>query len=1254
MRPAVIESSLEFPSKGWNEGINTSAPLMYLANVGKLWVPSSPDSVLDVIPCDQVAVGMVLSLCELLEGSHKVVYQYGSSDSSPLRVERLIELVSLDARRDKRDNPKGNPVVGWFTQRLEASPISVADYAVGGPRLRAKQVQRAADWFGRFKSGPLSNLTRPAADALNGLSKGLDISARIADQFLPFTATHNYRFSAANTRAAFARLSAADQAKLPWKPETIDWYDYIMDVHGPGLRDNVYPKIEERLKKPSKPLRTHDHLLALLDEVTDRFELVPALMRTHDDGFVRVSFKELRQRAHDVARRLSASGLQRGDRVLLSGLNHPDWPIAYFGILRAGGVAVPMDPAMESHKAANIGRASRASLAILDQKARETFGDQITCDVIDLHDAAAWFPAGTEAPTLPEVAVGPDDVASILYTSGTTGDPKGVMLTHGNFTALLASLARIFPLTEADRVLSVLPLHHTFEFSCGLLLPLSRGAQIIYLDEVTGERLSYGLQQGRVTGMVGVPALWQLLERRIGGQMKDQGALFNMLLSGAMEVNRRFGRSTRLDLGRLMFSPIHDRLGGNIRFLISGGAALPKETQDFFNGLGLHLSEGYGLTEASPVLTVASAGPGQKGGNVGKPIPGVELRILEPDAAGVGEVLARGPNVMLGYYGNDAATQASIDEDGWLHTGDMGKLDHRGRLVLMGRAKEVVVTSSGENIYLDDVEATLGSLRSVKEYVLVGIADSRGGERLGMLAVVDSESRLSRNALFEDANEAIKKAVGRLPSYQRPSVIKLVEAELPRTATRKIQRRACQEILEKIVAATPRKARKGGVAEPVARAVAAVAGVEVAAVKPDTRLADDLGFDSLMAVELASALSGVGQANPDPDEIAECETVTDLVALVGAAITEAREEEEKEEAERVTIPYPIAAPLKSALGMAQRSFYGQGLQVKVIGRSNIPANRQSIVISNHCSHLDMGLVKYSLNSYGQKLVGLAAQDYFFEGNKWWVAYFEQLTNLQPIDRKRGFRASFAQAKDVVEGGNIVVIFPEGTRRTDGTVGDFKPLVGKLSLETGVDLLPLHLDGTFRILPKGAILPKGRSVTVRIGPPLRIAQLRRLTEGLRSAEAARVAARLCQEAVLRLQEGSALDLEHDDVSDIIAEVTGAAPKKADPVEVAFTSLPGRFDPEQLDKPLSWYFSLGGSDGPRWTVVAKPGGVTVTPGRPPTGVADCVVKTSPEMMTRIIQKAYIPEAAEFFSGTIKTNEIPLLLKFSQVFALSEASL
>jgi long-chain acyl-CoA synthetase len=294
-----------------------------------------------------------------------------------------------------------------------------------------------------------------------------------------------------------------------------------------------------------------------------------------------------------------------------------------------------------------------------------------------------------------------------------------------------------------------------------------------------------------------------------------------------LEVNRIVGKATGLDVGRLFFGQVHERLGGNIRLLISGGSALPKSTQELFSGLGLHLAEGYGLTESSPVLTVAKGYPGAKIGHVGRPVPGVEVKIESPNAEGVGEVLARGDNVMKGYYENEAATRAVLDEDGWLRTGDLGRLDHRDRLTIVGRAKDVVVTASGENIYLDDVEATLGELKYVQEYCLVGVEDPRGGERLGMLVVPGSEEELDRVSLHGRAKAVVKEAVGKLPVGGRPSVIQYVDADLPRTSTRKVKRKEVQRILERINAAVEVGEGSTRAAGPIRRAVALVAGVDV-------------------------------------------------------------------------------------------------------------------------------------------------------------------------------------------------------------------------------------------------------------------------------------------------------------------------------------------------------------------------------------------------------------------------------------------
>ena len=1244
VRPAVIESALVFPSRGWNEGINTSAPLIYMCLQGPVWYPSREDTVLDVIAVDHVAIGMLLALAELLEGAPQVIYQMGTSDTAPLGIMRLIELTGLYKRRSLRRNPRGNPLVSWVQARAEPVPLSTEDYYARGPRHKAAQTRKLSGLLGRFKKGPLAPFAAPLQKGIDSVTKGLEVHAYISDQFVPFMATHNYRFSCAHTRAAFGRLSDAEKELLPWAPEEMDWFDYLMEIHYPGIERNVTPLIEAKMKRDSKPLRRYDHLIDLLDEAADRHDLAPALQLMEEDGLSRVSYRDLRGRAIAVATRLHSVGLKKGDRVLLAGNNHPDWSIAYFGILRAGCVAVPMDAGIEPPKAAGIAAASGASLAILDQTARDHLGTAVTMPIADLHEVSAMGAVGIR----PEPSTAPDDLASVLFTSGTTGDPKGVMLTHGNFTALLSSLGKLFPLEESDRLLSVLPLHHAFEFTCGLLLPLSMGARILYPGEITGERLAEGLQKGRITCMVGVPALWQLLERRIRSQVDQRGRIFSTGFDGALEANRKIGRVTGLDLGRLMFGSIHSRFGGNIRMLISGGAALPKDTQKLFSGLGLHLSEGYGLTEAAPVLTVAMPGPGSSAGHVGKPIPGVKIRIRAPDEAGIGEVEASGDNVMAGYFGNREATASVLSEDGWLRTGDLGRLDHKGRLVLVGRAKEVVVTSAGENIYLDDTESSLGRIANVKEYALVGLADPRGGERLGLLAVLDDEDDRPTDERHRAARASIDAAVSRLSAVQRPAVIHLVDADLPRTRTRKVQRKAVAETLERITRAAPRR-RGGGVDANVAHAIAAVAGISADDLHPGAQLRAEHGFDSLMFVELAAALADAGGARPDAEALERCETVAAVVALVGAptpVVTEARERGPGP----VDIPQFLADPMKQAMGVVQDTFNGPLLGTRVLGRANIPQNRNVIVVSNHTSHLDMGLIKHALGEYGQRIVALAAKDYFFEGNRWKVAYFRYLTNVEPIDRRAGFRTSYNQAREIIESGAIVLLFPEGTRQTSGMLAEFKPMIGKLALETATDILPLHIDGAYASMPKGALLPKKRGITMRIGPPLRHTDMIRHTDGMKASDAARRVAQLTRAAVERLGNGQVLDLQHE------APPKADAPRAMTPSELAeraFKSLSSKYDPARIERPVCWYFSLGKKDGPRWTVSVDKERCLVKPGRP-EGAADCVVKTSEDLFTRLVRDRYVPTPAEFMSGAIKTNDLALLIEFSRVFQLSEVEL
>jgi len=1261
VRPAVIESSTEYPFPGWNEGINTSAPFIYMAMQGQVQLPGDHRVHLDIIPCDMVTSGMIASLCELLEGKAPAVYQYGSTDTNGCRMTRYYELIGLYKRKLAYEGKKSE-LFDWVKAYFEPVGLTKKQYEQRGAHRIAGAMQTVGSVLGKLAGGPVRPLLKPASDVLLKAAKAEEKMAGVMDIFLPFVAEADWVFSCANTRAAMARMPADERTRFYWEPEKLDWRKWMWEVHIPGLEKWVFPLIDEKQNKELKALRKYDHLIDLVDEMAERHDHAVALQLLTEEGLTRTTFRELRDGMLATAARLAAIGVRPGDRVVLTAENQPAWPIAYFGILRAGAVAVPVDPGLEEQQLSNIIRSSGARVALWDPvvEAKGGKGARAAHPDMRVYDLASFAdPDAHDALPVPDLEMKGDAIASIIYTSGTTGDPKGVMLSHDNFTSLLAALAPIFPLAQHDRILSVLPLHHTFEFTCGMLLPLSRGTRIIYIGELSGERVSKGLKDGRITAMVGVPALWQMLERRVTSRVKDQGPAAAAAFDWALELNRMLGEKAGMNLGRLFFGTVHKALGGNVRFLISGGAALPKDTADVFRGLGLPLSEGYGLTEAAPVLTVAKASPSLRPGTVGKPIPNVEIKIENPDAAGVGEVLARGPNVMLGYAGNDEATNAAIDDAGWLHTGDLGKFDRKGRLVIVGRKKDVIVTASGENVYPDDVENILGGTPHVREIAIVGIDDGQGGERVACLAVPErdegepeeGQKRLTRAEHHERAMKALREAFQKLPKVAQPSVVHLWDHDLPRTATRKVKRSEVKSVLAKLASASAMPAGEGGSATSASarHAIATIANKKATDLAPTMSLRGDLRFDSLMAMELAAALEAQTGRAIDTDRLGRCDTVADVEALVVELGGEVQHElevarEEAQDEEPIKLPKPLADAAKDLMGRAQMGFYERLMRPKVYGRAYIPHNRNTIVASNHASHLDMGFVKYALGSYGEGLVSLAAQDYFFEAGKWRRAYFENLTNLAPFDRKGGLRQALRQAGELIDGGNTVLIFPEGTRSQDGQIHEFGAAIGHLALHHEVDILPVCLIGTYEALPKGASVLKKRDIVARIGPPLEIRELRRLTAGMKPTLASRKVAELTHRAVLLLKEGKVLDIRQ---VDRIEDVT---PKQEHPLVVLFRELETKFVPGRVSAPVTYYFTLGSDNESKWTLRLESSRCEAKMGKPEgTGQADCVLKTSPDIFMKIVREAYTPSPAEFMSGAVKSNDISLLLTFQKVFDL-----
>ncbi|HMH44043.1 MAG TPA: AMP-binding protein, partial [Pyrinomonadaceae bacterium] len=649
------------------------------------------------------------------------------------------------------------------------------------------------------------------------------------------------------------------------------------------------------------------------------------------------------------------------------------------------------------------------------------------------------------------------------------------------------------------------------------------------------------IKNGHVTGMVGVPALWELLHRRIRNRLHDRGKLVGETADLLIKFNAWLRDKTPLNFGQLLFYPIHEGMGGRIRYFISGGSALNDKVQRDFQGLGFTILEGYGLTEASPVLTVTRPENRLLAGTVGKSLPGVEIRIADPDPTGVGEVIARGPNVMLGYFGNEEATREAL-VDRWLYTGDLGRLDDEGNLYLVGRSKDIIVDTNGKNVYPDEVEEVYQDSPYIKELSVIGLPDGIG-EKVACMVVPDNEYdiALSRADLRQKIEEHFREVSAKLPYYKRVKLLHFTDDELPRTATRKVKRREVVHMMQQLEERTRSSSGAAGNEELTGDAawliqiVASVSSRTLDEVSINSRLGD-LGFDSLMFVELAQAVENAGGALTAPERLNEVQDVRELLTVVNrqAAQTARREATrlrlDAEKDDEIHIPDFLKAVGNKTVELAQRALYDRLLRTKYEGRSNIPYHTNFIVAANHASHLDMGLVKMALDDAGEDLVALAAADYFFD-TKYKRAYMENFTNLVPMERTGSLRQSLRHARSFLDRGYNALIFPEGTRSMSGEMADFKPVIGYLALAARIGILPIYLEGTYDAFPKGSTLLKSRDVSARIGRFIDIDELESITKGLPRAEAYRLISARVRHDVVNLRDRTNVKFDPSEIHEL---------------------------------------------------------------------------------------------------------------------------
>ncbi|HEV2834798.1 MAG TPA: AMP-binding protein, partial [Pyrinomonadaceae bacterium] len=1141
VRPSIVESAMSYPFPGWNEGFTTTAPIIFLIRKGQTQIPADPKLILDITPVDQVASVMLAVSAQACVEEPQLVYQAATGDANANNMERIIGLCGLDKRRHFEEKDTGVKILNRIAARMEPSAVTVSKFentSVPMFNATAKKasslLDRVRPRWGGGRFGEVIDLVKDKVERVEELTRE---TTEAFDMFRPFTVENAYVFRSENVRALFDRISEDEQSLLTWNPEKFDWYDYWLNVHLPGLTKWVFPTLEDEMRAQPKRIYTYRDLLELFETSTKRHATRVAMRIERDGRKEQYTYADVRELATRVAGFLVSQGIKPGDRVMLVSGNAPEWGMTYFGVLKAGATCIPCDPESSTSEILNFARAGNAAGVITSEAVINDHPDLRERLQQEGLDARLW--TYTEVFEMPDeqtederIALLPQrvhaqSVASLIFTSGTTGQPKGVMLSHRNLSSMVSMLSSVFDMSISDGVLSVLPLHHTFEFSTGFLTPLSRGAQITYLPELTSDALARAIKNGHVTGMVGVPALWELLHRRIKNRLYERSDLIGKTAENLIWANAWLRDKTSVNLGQVLFYPIHEGLGGRIRYFISGGSALTEKIQRDFHGLGFTLLEGYGLTEASPVLTVTRPENRMLTGTVGKALPGVEVRIAEPDASGVGEVIARGPNVMLGYYENEAATRATL-VDRWLYTGDLGRVDEEGNLYLVGRSKEIIVDTNGKNVYPDELEEVYLNSPYVKELSIVGLPDGIG-EKVACLVVADDEYdiSLSRVELHRLVEEHFREVSASLPYYKRVKVLHFTDIELPRTATRKVKRREVVQIMEALE--EKQKSGRQSLAQESADAdstwlmgiVATVTNRPRSDVTVQTRLSD-LGFDSLMFVELATAIENAGGSISAPERFNEIQDVRELLSVVnrrpGASSRREMRPDEPKKDDEIHIPAFVRTAGTKAGDFLQSFLYEQFLRTHYEGRSNIPPHTNFIVAANHCSHLDMGLTKMALGEYGKDMVALAAADYFFD-TKYKRAVMENFTNLVPMERTGSLRQSLRHARSFLDQGYNALIFPEGTRSMTGVMADFKPVVGYLALHARVGILPIYLDGTYEAMPKGTTIIKNREVGARIGRFLPHEELEEMTKGLARAEAYRLIAARVRHDIVNLRDRS---------------------------------------------------------------------------------------------------------------------------------------
>ena len=842
----------------------------------------------------------------------------------------------------------------------------------------------------------------------------------------------------------------------------------------------------------------------ILNRIRETAALYPdkvAIQMKAGDQYQQYTYRQLVRGVASLAHALAERGIGKGDRVAILSENRPEWMMAYLAVVSFGAVVVPLDAQFTEAEVALLLTSSGARAVFVSAACKQKLPGSSSLLVVSF-DPADGIVFDALRTAYPDAALAPaqglEVLAALLYTSGTTGDPKGVMLSHGNLAANLTSVIKLNLFDHQDNFLCLLPLHHSYPAMGCMLLPLGLGASVTILNSLKGPDILACLQETGVSVLIGVPQLYAALRRSIAEGIAKKTALVRALVRVFLGINSVLRNGLGMNIGKALFGAVHAKFGPRFRICTSGGARLEPDVYRDMSDLGFMMVEGYGLTETSPIATFNPLAK-QKAGSIGIPVPDVEVRIMEPDAQGQGEIAVRGQNVMLGYYRKPQET-AEVLRDGWFYTGDLGYRDQEGYFFITGRSKEMIVLATGKKVFPDELEKFYQQIPAIREICLL-----QGARGLEAAVVPDFEylRRMNLSNSRETISFALEDLAKDLPPYKRISGFKIFQDPLPVTRLGKLKRTMVRDLYEKSgerVDKAVQEIDQDLFSDPVAKKLLACLGPFSAKkqIVPDDNLELDLGLDSLARVELVVSIEKTFGILLPESFGSEVFTVKDGVlrlrdllaagpvktgAHVRSSWAEILAQEPAAEArDRVRLDFgPVCSAGRFMLKLfvtALLKVYGR---LSVTGLENLPAKGPYIIAPNHLSLADAPSLIAALSWQRGSQVFFLGSTAFFGGTV--TSRIAKFVQVIPVDMDTRLYNALQLSAYVLRQDRVLCVFPEGSRSRDGRTKEFKKGVGIIARELNIPLVPVAIQGTYEMLPTGKTFPKPSRVRVSFGSPV---------------------------------------------------------------------------------------------------------------------------------------------------------------------------